>query len=138
MISFFYETDFKLENEDEIADWIGEVIRAEDCDEGDISYVFCDDMYVHKINVAYLKHDTLTDIISFDYSLDTQLHGEIYISVDRVRENAEEYESGFENELHRVMAHGVLHYAGYNDKTEKEATEMRAAENRALDLRSFV
>jgi len=138
MINFFYETDFKLENEDALRDWISEVIVSETYSEGEIAYVFCDDAYLHALNVEYLNHDTLTDIISFDYSLGKEVHGEIYVSVERVDENAQEFKTGFIDELHRVMIHGVLHYCGYKDKSEEEEREMRERENTALKIRSFV
>jgi len=138
MINFFYETDFKLENEDALRNWISEVIVSETYSVGEIAYVFCDDAYLHALNVEYLNHDTLTDIISFDYSLGKEVHGEIYVSVERVDENAQEFKTGFIDELHRVMIHGVLHYCGYKDKSEEEEREMRERENTALKIRSFV
>ncbi|PKA82935.1 rRNA maturation RNase YbeY [Ulvibacter sp. MAR_2010_11] len=132
MIDFFSETDFDLKNTSEISKWISGVITAEDFEEGDISVVFCDDAFLHKLNVEYLKHDTLTDIISFDYSLGKQIHGEIYISVERVRENALTYSVSFEEELHRVIIHGILHYCGYKDKSDNDSSLMRTKENEAL------
>ena len=136
MISFHYETDFQLHNEIKISEWISEVIRSEDCEEGEINYIFCSDYYLHKINMEYLDHDTLTDIISFDYSVGKELHGDIYISVDRVIDNAKDFEVSFENEMARVMVHGVLHYCGYKDKSEGEAKLMRQKENEHLSRRS--
>lgn len=130
MIDFFTETDFKLKKQEKISKWIQSVIEQEGCSLGEISYVFCDDKYLHAINVAYLKHDTLTDIISFDYSLGKQLHGEMYISIERVIENAKEYGVSFENELLRVIIHGVLHYMGYTDKTEEDKQIMRKKEDK--------
>ena len=129
MISFNYETDFELNEPDQISQWISKTIIEENCKEGDINYIFCSDEYLHKINVEFLNHDTLTDIISFDYSVGKELHGDIYISIDRVRENALEFDVDFTNELHRVMFHGVLHYCGYKDKTENEKVEMRSKED---------
>jgi len=130
--------DFVLENEVHISNWISEVITGEGYEEGEVTYVFCDDAYLHNLNVQFLSHDTLTDIISFDYSLGKQVHGEIYISVERVIENAKEYKVVFTEELHRVMIHGILHYCGYKDKSESEAKEMRRKEDRALELRKFI
>lgn len=138
MIDFAYQNDFKLENEAAVASWISSVISSEGFAEGDISYVFCDDAYVHDLNKEFLDHDTLTDIISFDYSMGTQIHGEIYISVDRVTENADAFETGFLNEMHRVIIHGILHYCGYKDKTEGEAALMRSKEEEALAMRNFI
>ena len=125
MISFNYEIEFQLHSEDRIAEWLSSVIQIEKCKEGDINYIFCDDDYLYNLNVEYLNHDTLTDIISFDYSVGKELHGDIFISVDRVRENAEDFNQTFEDELRRVMVHGVLHYCGYKDKSEGEAKTMR-------------
>ena len=138
MIDFSYQTDFLLENEEKIASWISEIIENEEFVEGDISYVFCDDEYLFDLNKEFLKHDTLTDIISFDYSLGKQIHGEIYISIDRIKENAILYQNTFENELHRVIIHGILHYCGYKDKTDLESSEMRLKEEEALSRRKFI
>lgn len=136
MIEFYSETKFELSDKERISTWLGNVIVEEGKSEGDITYVFCDDAYLHKINLEFLQHDTLTDIISFDYSLGNQVHGEIYISIERVIENASNFDTTFENELHRVMVHGILHYCGYKDKLEVEASLMRDKENRALELLS--
>ena len=138
MIEFYSETKFELSDKERISTWLGNVIVEEGKSEGDITYVFCDDAYLHKINLEFLQHDTLTDIISFDYSLGNQVHGEIYISIERVIENASSFDTTFENELHRVMVHGILHYCGYKDKTEEEASLMRTKENEALKMRSFL
>lgn len=132
MITFNYETEFVLTNEEQITRWVKEVIEKEGCKEGEINYIFCGDEYLHKINVEFLQHDTYTDIISFDYSLGKLINGDIYISIDRVKENAEKYNTTFAEELHRVMIHGILHYAGYKDKTEEDKNEMRNKENDAL------
>ena len=137
MISFYFETDFQLEDQEQLREWIKSVIENRGCEEGDIAYIFCDDDYLHKINLQFLEHDTFTDIISFDYSLGKQLHGEIYISVDRVRENASQFKVSFLDELHRVMIHGILHYTGLSDKTSAESDAMREAENVALELRNW-
>ena len=135
MISFNYETDFKLDSENNFSQWISDLIKEENCVEGEINYIFCLDDYLHKINVNFLNHNTLTDIISFDYSVGKVLHGDIYISVDRVRDNANDFEVVFSEELSRVMAHGVLHYCGYKDKSEDEAKEMRSKEDYYLSKR---
>ena len=134
MISFNSECDFQLKNEEEIRTWIASVITSENKKEGDINYIFCNDDYLHKLNVEFLNHDTLTDIISFDYSMGNELHGAIYISVERVEENANDFEVEFEDELKRVMVHGILHYCGYKDKTAKEKTEMKEKEDYYLLL----
>jgi ssRNA-specific RNase YbeY (16S rRNA maturation enzyme) len=98
MISFNYETDFELANESAIESWIGRIIASEQKSEGEISYVFCDDDYLLELNQQYLQHDTLTDIISFDYSLGNELSGDIFISIERVRENAEIFNQSFANQ----------------------------------------
>ena len=132
MISYHYETDFLLQNEDHWANWISKVIQIEGCVEGEINYIFCSDDYLHKINLDFLNHDTLTDIISFDYSVGKQLRGDIYISVDRVSENAKDFNVEFSNELARVMVHGVLHYCGYKDKSDDDVKLMREKEDEHL------
>lgn len=129
MISFNYETDFKLKNEKDISTWISATIISENRKEGDLNYVFCSDDYLHRINVDFLNHDTLTDIISFDYSVGKELHGDIYISVERVAENAKDFKVSFDEELARVMIHGILHYCGYKDKSMEEAKVMRSKED---------
>lgn len=129
MISFNYETEFKLQNENEISKWISSVITEEQFNEGEINYIFCDDEYLLKLNFEFLDHDTLTDIISFDYTLGKQINGDIYISVERVKENADEFKVDFSSELNRVMVHGVLHYCGFKDKSEEDVRLMRLKEN---------
>ncbi|HLF50975.1 rRNA maturation RNase YbeY [Flavobacterium sp.] len=134
MINFNYETDFELDNERAHADWLSQVIISENKKEGEINYIFCDDEYLHKINVEYLNHDTLTDIISFDYSVGNELHGDIFVSVERVRDNAQDFEVTFEEELKRVLVHGVLHYCGYKDKSDADELLMRAKEEEKIAL----
>ena len=134
MISFNYETQFELPNEAQIEQWISNVIASEEKREGEINYIFCDDEYLHKLNVEFLNHDTLTDIISFDNTLGNELHGDIFISVERVVENAKDFAVSFEEELRRVMVHGVLHYCGFKDKTEADQDAMTAKENEKLQM----
>ncbi len=134
MINFNYEGDFQLQLEEQISNWLSGVIKSENRKEGVINYVFCDDEYLHKLNVEFLNHDTLTDIISFDYSVGKELHGDIFISTERVKENATDFNENFETELKRVMVHGVLHYCGYKDKSEEDALTMRGKENYYLNL----
>jgi len=138
MINFYSETDFKLEQEDQVSMWISNIITNEGFDEGEISYIFCDDKYLHKLNVDFLNHDTFTDIISFDNSLGKQINGDIYISVERVHENATIYKTTFKNELHRVIVHGILHFCGFKDKTELDAKIMRTKEDESLLVRNFI
>jgi probable rRNA maturation factor len=134
MISFNYETDFKLGNEPAFEDWISRVILSEGKKEGDINYIFCDDEYLHKLNVEYLEHDTLTDVISFDYSMGNELHGDIFISVERVADNAKDFGVTFEDELQRVIVHGILHYCGYKDKSPEEEVMMRNKEEEKIQM----
>jgi rRNA maturation RNase YbeY len=134
MISFNYETDFTLDNETVFSDWLSEVISSELKNEGEINYIFCDDDYLLEINQQYLDHDTLTDIISFDYSVGNELHGDIFISVERVRDNAIDFNVSFEDELKRVMVHGVLHYCGYKDKSESDERMMREKEEEKMKM----
>jgi len=132
MINFNYETDFSLEDETLYSGWLSRVITSENKKEGEINYIFCDDDYLVKINREYLKHDELTDIISFDYSLGNELNGDIFISVERVRDNANDFNTVFEEELKRVMAHGILHYCAYKDKNEEDALIMRKKEDEKI------
>ena len=134
MITFNYETDFELKNESDYEAWIEAIIESEDYTEGEVNYIFCDDEYLHKINVEYLDHDTLTDIISFDYTIGNLISGDIFISIERVKENAKEYEVSFEKELLRVMSHGILHYCGYKDKSEDDSNLMRQKENEKMEM----
>ena len=136
MISFHSEVPFEISNADTTASWLGAIISQEDYNEGEVSIVFCDDEFLHKLNVEFLDHDTLTDVISFDYSMGKEIHGEIFISIERVKENANEFNQSFDTELARVMAHGVLHYCGYKDKSESEAAAMRSKEEFYLQQRA--
>ena len=132
MIDFNYETDFIIEDEATISNWITSVINDEGCTLEEINYIFCDDDYLHKINVEFLQHDDLTDIISFDYSVGKNIQGDIFISVERVADNAKDFDVSFTEELNRVLVHGVLHYCGYKDKTDADAKLMRDKENHYL------
>ena len=129
MITFNSETSFTLKNQNKLVKWIGDVVSSEGFQVGEINYIFCDDSYLNKINQEFLNHDAFTDIISFDYTLGKEVGGDIFISIERVLENAEEFNEVFENELHRVMIHGILHFMGYKDKTKKEKTLMRTKED---------
>tara|TARA_B110000503_G_scaffold85442_1_gene130013 strand:- start:1743 stop:2156 length:414 start_codon:yes stop_codon:yes gene_type:complete len=132
MIAFNYETSFQLKEENLLESWIEKVVSEKGFEIGEINYIFCDDAYLHKLNVEFLQHDTLTDIISFDNSLGKLISGDIFISVERVEENAADFKVSIEEEIHRVMIHGVLHYMGFKDKSDAEKSEMRNAENAAL------
>ena len=134
MIEFHYETEFRLEDETRFADWVGRVIASEDRKSGVINYIFCSDAYLLELNKKHLAHDTLTDILTFDYSMGKKVSGDIFISVDRVADNASTYGATFENELLRVMAHGLLHIFGYKDKEEHDAVHMRGKEDEKIQL----
>lgn len=133
MITFNYEIDFELPHSEAIfQQWIEKIIVSENKELGEINYIFCDDDYLHKINVEYLEHDTLTDIITFDYTEGDILSGDIFISVERVQDNANDFEVSFQTELLRVMAHGVLHLCGYKDKSDADSLQMRAKEEEKM------
>lgn len=137
MISFYSETDFNLVNKRNITEWLMYSLAEENMNEGDISYIFCDDQYLLEKNVKYLNHNTLTDIISFDYTIGKLISGDIFISVERVKDNAKDFKASFNDELHRVMIHGILHFCGYKDKTQEEKQLMRKKEDYYLSLRTF-
>tara|TARA_R110002049_G_scaffold86979_1_gene220770 strand:+ start:5655 stop:6074 length:420 start_codon:yes stop_codon:yes gene_type:complete len=134
MIDFHYESDFIIEDETKFADWIGRLVISEGRSYSQLDFIFCDDEYLLKINQDYLNHDTYTDIITFPYEDMNGLAGDIFISVDRVRDNALEFRVDFDTELKRVMAHGVLHLIGFGDKSEEEALLMRAKEDEKIKL----
>ena len=125
------ETDFQLADENKIRTWIEKVAISESNEIGYVSFVFCSDDYLHKMNVEYLKHDTLTDIITFPYKKNP-IEGDVFISIDRVADNAKDFNQTFEHELHRVIIHGILHLCGYGDKTEVQEKKMRALEEKYL------
>ena len=112
-----------------IKETLGELIQTEKKIPGKITIIFCSDEYLYQINCTYLKHEYFTDIITFDYSEKNILSGDVFISVDRVRENALTYQTTFDAELYRVIYHGILHLAGYNDKTVEDKKIMREREN---------
>jgi len=109
--------------------WLNQVISNEAKREGDITYIFCDDDYLLEKNIRFLNHNTLTDVITFDYCEEKSVSGDIFISIERVKENSEIFKVDFLTELNRVMVHGLLHLLGYKDKTEKESNLMRKKEN---------
>jgi probable rRNA maturation factor len=132
MITFNYETKFNLVDENSIEKWVQKIIKKHHCEEGELNFIFCDDVYLHKLNIEFLEHDTLTDIISFDNSLGSLINGDIYISIERVEDNSKDFKVSFQKELQRVMIHGILHYLGFKDKTKADQEEMTAQENEAL------
>jgi probable rRNA maturation factor len=123
---------FNLKNKAALKSWIKSIAQKEKKETGNLNYTFTSDEGLLKINVQYLNHNTYTDIITFDYSEGKIISGDIFISIDRIRENAEKFEVSFEEELHRVMIHGVLHLCGYKDKTKTDSDLMRKKENAAL------
>ncbi|UII33923.1 rRNA maturation RNase YbeY [Fulvivirga ulvae] len=137
VVNFFKEDiDFKLINEDYISNWIKTIIEKEGFGLQELNFIFCSDEYLYQMNIDYLNHDTYTDIITFDNSEeDEQIEGDIFISIDRVRDNANSIKSPFEDELARVIIHGVLHLMGHKDKTPEEERGMREKEEACLSLR---
>jgi len=137
-IHFFSEKiDFSLSDPKKTKQWLIESVSALNKILHEINYIFTSDDNILNINVIYLKHNTYTDIITFDNSEhDEELEGDIFISVDRVKENAKAFNESFDRELHRVMIHGILHLAGYDDKSDEEKMVMRKLENHYLDLRN--
>lgn len=126
--------DFDLQDKAKVKNWISEIIKAQGKRVGVIGYLFCDDAYLIEANRQYLNHDTYTDIITFDYVGDDVISGDIMISVERVGENAQKFETTFDQELHRVIIHGILHLLGQGDKSDEDAAQMRKKEESALVL----
>ena len=140
MISFFSENiKFNLKDKRIIQKWIKLVIESENKRTGDINYIFCDDTFLVDLNLKYLNHDTLTDIITFNYNEknSNSINGDIYISIDRVKENSDKFKVPFITELHRVIIHGVLHLLGYKDKTKADKNTMREKEDNCLSLLQY-
>ena len=130
--------EFELSDAESLVEWIERVAAVHEHRIVQLTYIFCSDAYLHRLNVEYLDHDTLTDVITFDNSDDADmLEGDIFISVERVRDNAQDLGVSFRDELHRVMIHGVLHLLGYHDKDLLSKTAMRAKEDHCLSLRAF-
>ena len=133
MSVFFHKENVSFSiNEELVVKWLDESVRPLGFVIGELSFIFCSDEYLKEINIKYLNHDFFTDVITFDYSKEKLLFGDVYVSTDRVKENAKTYSSSFNKELFRVIIHGVLHLCGFNDKTKKEKTLIRSKENEAL------
>lgn len=128
------DVEFELSQPDVLAEWIKAVIEREGCTLQQASYIFCSDEYLYNLNQEYLNHDTYTDIITFPYAAPPMIEGDIFISVDRVKDNARQFGAPFEQELYRVMIHGILHLCGYPDKSPEEKASMREKEEEALKL----
>jgi len=137
MIKFNYQTKYVLKNTKEIKNWISHTIFNLKKNVGDINYVFCDNEFITDINIKFLNHDYPTDIITFDYSDTKIINGEIYLSIEQIKENHKTYNTNLTDELHRVIIHGILHLLGYKDKTKTEQLEMRTQEDYYLSLRTF-
>ena len=130
MVTFHVENiPFLLSNRQKLKAWVKQVLANEEKKLGEICYIFCSDSYLLSLNKTYLNHDYLTDVITFDYSEHSAIFGDIFISVDRVRANAQKYNVSFENELHRVMVHGVLHLCGYKDSSKSARLVMQGKED---------
>jgi rRNA maturation RNase YbeY len=125
---------FNLKGKSKLKSWIASVVKKEKRSIGQLNYTFMSDESLLKINIQYLKHNTYTDIITFNYNEGKKISGDIFISIDRIKENAEAFDIKFEEELHRVMIHGVLHLCGYKDKSKADSDLMRKKENAALKL----
>lgn len=133
---FEEEVKFKLPHPRKTSNWIKESIKKEKKKLVELNYIFCSDKYLREINIQYLKHKTYTDIVTFDTSEGPGLiQGDIFISIDRVRENAAKFNTEFEEEIHRVIIHGVLHLLGYSDKSSRKKSSMRKKEDAYLSLR---
>lgn len=133
-ISFSLETKYNLKSRTLIKKWLKQIIENKGYKLGTLSYILCDDDYLLEINKQYLQHEFYTDIITFDYVENGVINGDIFISVDRVKENAASFGVSEREELMRVFAHGVLHLSGLKDVTSEEASQMRKAENESLEL----
>lgn len=134
----FQDTKFVFKYKSLNNRWLRMVAESEIRRIGDITIIFCSDNYILDINRKYLGHDYFTDIITFDYCSGNVLSGDLFISVDSVKENSVEYGTEFEDELNRVIVHGILHLIGYDDHTEEDVKVMREKENYYLDLRKYI
>ena len=134
MIEFNSQNEFHIDKEEQVLNWLNSVAEMENHQVGELGYVFCSDEYLLDINIQYLDHDTYTDIVTFDYKEGTVLNGEMYISTERVADNAKQFSVSFDSELRRVMVHGLLHMCGFGDKTDEDTKLMRAKEDEYLKL----
>ncbi|MEE1961586.1 rRNA maturation RNase YbeY [Flagellimonas taeanensis] len=134
MIEFHFKSDLVLQGKTDYSDWITRILESESFVAGQIDYIFCTDDYLLELNKQYLNHDTLTDIITFDYTKGKTISGDVFISTERVEENANSFGVTFENELLRVMAHGLLHLMGYGDKVAEHKAVMRQKEEEKIKM----
>ena len=132
-IKFFYHTDFFLSNEAQVANWLLSVLTNEGVEVLSVDYSFVDKKQMIKINKKHLKHNYLTDVLAFDYSENSKIQGDVFVSEEKVRANAQEYSQGFSTELMRVMLHGLLHLCGHKDKTLEEQNKIRGLEEKYLN-----
>ncbi len=132
--NFFFENIKEFSFDEKVFTKIEALIFNENKKEGELSFVFCSDEYLLKMNIDYLNHDFYTDVITFDYTEGDIISGDVFISIDRITENSQKYNVSFENELQRVMIHGVLHLVGYKDKTQEEQKQMREKETKYLNI----
>ena len=133
-VKFFYHTDFFLSNENKVANWLLSVLRNEGVEAQSIDYNFVDKKQMIKINKKHLNHNYLTDVLAFNYSEDSTIQGDVFVSEEMVRANAQEYSQSFSDELLRVMLHGLLHLCGHNDKTPEQQNRIRDLEDKYLKL----
>jgi metalloprotein, YbeY/UPF0054 family len=134
MIEFHFKSDLLLGNISDYSDWINRILDSEGFVLGQIDYIFCTDDYLLELNQEYLNHDTFTDIITFDYTDGSTISGDIFISTERVEENASSFQVEFEEELLRVMSHGVLHLMGFGDKSDEDQKTMRKKEEEKMKM----
>lgn len=134
MIEFHFKSDLVLNDTTNYSDWISRILSSEEFQLGQLDYIFCSDDFLLELNKEYLNHDTFTDIITFDYSNGKTISGDIFISSERVKENAQIFGVDFKNELLRVMSHGVLHLMGYGDKSTLEKELMRTKEDEKIKM----
>lgn len=134
MIKYHYETEFGLPTPNKHTDWIIQIVARKGYEIEELNYIFCDDLFLLDLNKRFLNHDYFTDILTFPAEAEGRLMGDIFISVERVKENAELFQTGFDDELRRVMIHGALHLMGISDSTPEEKEEMRREEDEALEL----
>tara|TARA_R110002072_G_scaffold129589_2_gene268165 strand:+ start:63 stop:485 length:423 start_codon:yes stop_codon:yes gene_type:complete len=138
LVSFYSEqTNFSVSNESQITDWLISVCQKEGKTLSEVSIILCSDDYLLEVNRKHLNHDYYTDVITFDYSEETAISGDVFISVDRVQENAQSVGADMVDELHRIIVHGILHLLGYTDKTSSTKEEMTSKEDFYLSLRAF-
>jgi len=133
-VKFFYHTNFVLSNEKKVADWLLSVLRCEGAEVQSVDYSFVDKKQMIKINKKHLNHNYLTDVLAFNYSEGSKIQGDVFVSEEMVRANAQEYAQSVSDELMRVMLHGLLHLCGHNDKTPEQQNRIRALEDKYLKL----